>query len=75
MRIVKLPEVTVAVRRFSGSWDEEQLERRKVELLRAWRSRLAPDRQANQLVLRPAVDTFLRRNEVAVPVARAAKTS
>ena len=29
VRIVKLPEVTVAVRRFSGSWDEEQLERRK----------------------------------------------
>ena len=77
VRIVKLPEVTVAVRRFSGSWDEEQLERRKAELLRAleesgWR----PIGKPTSLFYDPPWTLpFLRRNEVAVPVARAAKTS
>jgi hypothetical protein len=77
VRIVKLPEETVAVRRFSGSWDEERLERRKAELLRAlaesgWR----PIGKPTSLFYDPPwALPFLRRNEVAVPVARAAKTS
>ena len=57
--------------------DEEQLERRKAELLRAleesgWR----PIGKPTSLFYDPPWTLpFLRRNEVAVPVARAAKTS
>ena len=77
VRIVELPEATVAVQRFSGSWDAEQLERRKAELVRVLEeSRWRPTGKPTSLFYDPPWTLpFLRRNEVAVPVARAAKTS
>ena len=77
VRIVELPAATVAVRRFSGSWDAEQLERRQAELLRALEeSRWRPTGKPTSLFYDPPWTlSFLRRNEAAVPVARAAKTS
>lgn len=77
VRIVELPETTVAVQRFSGSWDAEQLEGRKAELLRALEeSRWRPTGKLTSLFYDPPWTLpFLRRNEVAVPVARPAKTS
>lgn len=77
VRIVELPEMTVAVLRFSGSWDEEQLERRKAELLKAletsdWRPAGTP---TSLFYDPPWTLSFLRRNEVVVPVAQTAKMS
>lgn len=72
VRIVDLPAATVAVLRFSGSWDDARLKTRKAELLRAladssWRSAGSP---TNLFYDPPWTIPFLRRNEVAVAVTR-----
>jgi hypothetical protein len=73
VRIVELPEMTVAVERFSGSRDEDSVKRRKAQLLNSpelsgWR----PIGAATSLFYDPPWTLpFLRRNEVVVPVARA----
>jgi hypothetical protein len=70
VRIVELPETTVAVLRFSGSRDPEQLDGRTAELLStlatsAWR----PAGKSSSLFYDPPWTLpFLRRNEVAIPV-------
>ncbi len=72
VRIVDLPEQTVAVLRFSGSRSEEAVADKTVELLRAlettpWRPASAP---IAYFYDPPWTLPFLRRNEVAVTVER-----
>lgn len=74
VEIVELAETTVAAERFTGSWGEERLERRKSELLATLaRSDWQPSGTPTALFYDPPwTIPFLRRNEVTVPVTRAA---
>jgi hypothetical protein len=77
VRIVELPEVRVAVLRFSGSRDRANLERRQAELLRAlkqsdWRPAGTP---TSLFYDPPWTLPFLRRNEVTIPVVQEPETS
>ncbi len=77
VRIIELPEMTVAVERFSGSRDEDAIKRRKAQLLNGlklsgWRPIGAP---TSLFYDPPWTLPFLRRNEVVVPVARAVEAS
>lgn len=70
VRIVEIPPTTLAVLRFSGSWDEATLQARETELLDAlggadWRPAGTPSALFYDP---PWTLPFVRRNEVAVPV-------
>lgn len=68
--VVELPRVTVAVLRFTGSWDEASVSSRKAELLaRLQASSWRPLGDARTLFYDPPWTLpFLRRNEVAIEV-------
>jgi hypothetical protein len=70
VQLVEVPAQTLAVVRFSGSWDEAALAARERQLLRAlegsdWRANGTP---FELFYDPPFALPFLRRNEVAVPV-------
>jgi SOUL heme-binding protein len=74
VKIVEVPQATVAVLRFSGLWDEQTFEAREAELLglldgSAWRAAGSP---STLFYDPPWTLPFLRRNEVAVPVVKVA---
>ena len=72
MKIVELPEVVLAVLRFSGSWDSERLAGREDELIRALEaSTWFPVNTPSALFYDPPWTLpIFRRNEVVVPVER-----
>lgn len=77
VRIVELPATTVAVSRFTGSWDPEEVDRRQAELLSAlensaWR---AAGKPSGLFYDPPWTIPFLRRNEVVIPVMEAPESS
>ncbi len=72
VRIIELSGLFVAALRFSGSWDDESLGAREAELLQAlddstWQPASAPSALFYDP---PWTLSFLRRNEVVVPVER-----
>lgn len=70
VRIVELPPETLAVLRYSGAASDDEIARRRDELLRALEdSRWRPDGEPVSLFYdAPFTLPFVRRNEVAVPV-------
>ena len=71
VRIVRVREKTLAVLRFSGRGEQDELGKRKIELLEAiTATRWLPRGDATVLFCdAPFTLPFLRRNEVAVAVA------
>ena len=74
VKIVEVPQATVAVLRFSGLWNEQTFEAREAELLElldgsAWRAAGSP---STLFYDPPWTLPFLRRNEVAVPLVKVA---
>lgn len=71
VRIVRVPEETLAIQRFAGSGEQDDLGKRTIELLEGISAtRWLPSGDATVLFYNaPFTLSFLRRNEVAVAVA------
>ena len=70
VRIEEVPERTIAVLRFSGSWSEDRFETKKRELKKELASSGYKTRGSvfTMLYNPPFTPSFLRRNEVAIEV-------